>query len=195
MTATTGRPAKPLEHGSETAYRYYGCRCDECRAGRSTRARKRYTKRTPKPKHGTVSMYNYRKCRCDACRAANSAYRAERRSSGVAVAHRTPIQHGTSAGYDRGCRCADCRMARSLYMAAWRKRKGRTERSTTLEAAERLDHAADRLAAVPALLEARSRALAATIARAPRTETAREARTRLSEVQSLLAHLRAEVTS
>ncbi|MGP4975835.1 hypothetical protein [Brachybacterium tyrofermentans] len=27
--------ARPLVHGTETAYRKHGCRCDECRAGRA----------------------------------------------------------------------------------------------------------------------------------------------------------------
>lgn len=86
-------PAPTFVHGTENGYRYHGCRCDECRAGRSDRARARRLerlaeqpprprKRRPLPAHGTPARYQ-RGCRCDECRRArrdqNREYRARQR--------------------------------------------------------------------------------------------------------------------
>lgn len=135
-------------------------------------------------KHGTVSGYSYHKCRCDQCRAASTEYRRKRRQRGINAD--SPITHGTLTGYDLGCRCDPCRHGKSVYLAEWRKRKGCTSRSNTLTTAAAAQPAVD----VPALIEARARALAVTISQAPRSATARDARIRRSELLALLAKIR-----
>lgn len=86
--------AVELTHGSETAYGYHGCRCEECRAGRAERVRARRLARRaseprparkprPVPEHGTPARYQ-RGCRCDDCRRArreqNREYRARQQA-------------------------------------------------------------------------------------------------------------------
>lgn len=98
-------PAPTFEHGTENGYRYYGCRCDQCRAGRAERARARRLelaaerpprprRRRPLPEHGTPARYQ-RGCRCDQCRQArteqNRAYRARKRTGEPLPAHRCPV--------------------------------------------------------------------------------------------------------
>lgn len=92
MSAAT--PARVVKHGTENAYRYYGCRCEECRAGRAERARAHRLKRRaeqppaprkyrPVPEHGTTARYQ-RGCRCDECRRArreqNREYKERKRT-------------------------------------------------------------------------------------------------------------------
>lgn len=103
MSATT--EPRVLAHGTETTYRYYGCRCEECRAGRAERARARRLeiaagqpprprKRRPVPDHGTPARYQ-RGCRCDECREArreqNRAYKERKRTGAPAPVHRCPV--------------------------------------------------------------------------------------------------------
>lgn len=185
-----------VKHGTESAYRYHGCRCPECRKGRADRARilnarkRKQRKPAPRPasfEHGTVSGYVYRGCRCQQCREAHTTYRR----NGRPAKPRKPLSHGTISGYDRGCRCAPCRHAKSVYLAEWRLRKGHSTRSNTLTTTEAATPATD----VVALLEARARALTVTIAATPRSAVATEARHRRAEVRDLLAHLTDEVTA
>lgn len=92
MSATTA--PRVIAHGTENAYRYHGCRCDECRAGRAERVRARRAerragqppqprKRRPLPEHGTPARYQ-RGCRCDECREArreqNRKYKERKRT-------------------------------------------------------------------------------------------------------------------
>jgi len=82
MTATAA-----VEHGTETAYRWHGCRCDECREHRAAAHRASYTPKPRPPRepapiaHGTPRGYG-RGCRCDECREARAeqarAYRTRR---------------------------------------------------------------------------------------------------------------------
>lgn len=72
-----------VKHGTETAYRWHGCRCDECRAARAAAGRARYTpvpRKAPKPiTHGTSRGYD-RGCRCDECREARTEYTRDYRA-------------------------------------------------------------------------------------------------------------------
>lgn len=71
-------PSEWLTFQRRNAYRYHGCRCDECRAGwaewqRNLRAQRAESvaRRTDLP-HGTRSTYVNHGCRCDACYQAQS---------------------------------------------------------------------------------------------------------------------------
>lgn len=87
MSATMS-PAD-LTHGTESAYRYHGCRCEPCRAGRAERARA-YNARRPRPQrkarkrrpieHGTIYAYTTYQCRCSECREARAAYQRDYRA-------------------------------------------------------------------------------------------------------------------
>lgn len=65
------------KHG-ENGYANYGCRCDECRAGKAQahRRRARQRERREPPEHG-LSGYNNYHCRCDVCCAAKASYMRE----------------------------------------------------------------------------------------------------------------------
>jgi hypothetical protein len=66
-----------MTHGTITAYRNHGCRCEECRATQAAYNRRNRATRldTGSLSHGTRSAYDAG-CRCDECRLARSiAYR------------------------------------------------------------------------------------------------------------------------
>lgn len=78
---------RPSEHGTNSTYTNWGCRCAECTAAfrewmRSRRDRNK-TRAVPSDAHGTDRGYVYYWCRCDACRSAHNRsevrrYRARR---------------------------------------------------------------------------------------------------------------------
>lgn len=93
-----------IAHGTESAYRGHGCRCEQCRAGRAERARARRLERAaeqpprprkprPVPAHGTPARYQ-RGCRCEDCRLARAeqmrTYRDRKRTGEVAPRYRRP---------------------------------------------------------------------------------------------------------
>ena len=70
------RPRKQAPEHGLTAYNKNRCRCEICRAAKSTSRTKRNLRRpdgTASP-HGTISRYSNNKCRCDECRAAAAEY-------------------------------------------------------------------------------------------------------------------------
>lgn len=159
--------ARPLVHGTETAYRNRGCRCDECRAGRAARAREYNARkprkaRKPRPRkpivHGSIYAYTTYQCRCDECRAGRAAYQRDYRAR-LAAGTVTPATH-----------------------------RGQRRLAPAPAPIEGTD-----LAAVTALLESRARALA--LPAAGRGALALEARTRRAEVLALQSAIAREVTA
>lgn len=84
-----------VEHGTETAYRWHGCRCDACREHRAAAHRASYTPKPRAPRepapiaHGTPRGYQ-RGCRCDECREARSEQAREYRTRRAARDGATP---------------------------------------------------------------------------------------------------------
>lgn len=72
-------------HGTHYAYRWYGCRCKECRAvvlaSVVALQARQAAQGLPEddPRHGTIAAYTNWKCRCVRCKEASRAYQAERR--------------------------------------------------------------------------------------------------------------------
>lgn len=63
----------PKHGGSGMEYASYGCRCQECRAVNTERARKRREERDLSQftgEHGKPSTYSNWSCRCEPCRTA-----------------------------------------------------------------------------------------------------------------------------
>jgi hypothetical protein len=73
-------PCGTLPHGTTSAYRNRGCRCDECRAHNAVRQARQRGARGPLPpgdlRHGTLNGYTNYRCRCDQCAAASKRRRA-----------------------------------------------------------------------------------------------------------------------
>lgn len=187
---------RPITHGTESGYSYHGCRCEQCRAGRASRARA-YNAASPKPrkrrkpteiKHGTLNAYNNRGCRCEPCRAAGSDYRRKRREANP----------GRSSEIQRQWREANPeKVSGQQERNRDRKRIIRAEERATMaeeQLAEHLTACMTATAPLAEILEARARTLSMTIARAPRSTAAVEARHRRAEIRDLLARIR-EVTS
>lgn len=69
---------KRVTHGgSGTGYSAYGCRCAECKAANTRRARERYLKRKTSEitaAHGLKSTYDNWGCRCQECKEAHHIY-------------------------------------------------------------------------------------------------------------------------
>jgi hypothetical protein len=97
------RTARPIKHGTVSAYNHRGCRCDLCRAANRRQAYKGRAARiaqlvvidgvptAPVRKHGNVSTYGNWYCRCAPCCAAWSeymaAYRARNQTGRVGYPH------------------------------------------------------------------------------------------------------------
>lgn len=79
------KAATEPEHGKASTYRYYKCRCDECRAANATQAKidraTRLANPIPSSVHGTMNGYGNYNCRCDKCRRANSVYNQGRKAT------------------------------------------------------------------------------------------------------------------
>jgi Fe-S cluster assembly iron-binding protein IscA len=65
-------------HGTEYTYKYYGCRCDLCKAAntqamaeRRSRVRLTVDLNSADIIHGTTNTYRYYGCRCDKCKEAH----------------------------------------------------------------------------------------------------------------------------
>jgi hypothetical protein len=127
---------KDFAHGAH-GYRYYGCRCDICRAGSTEAARKwrathpRPSIRRPKPlvvletpvasnpreiQHGTKNAYAYHGCRCELCTGAHTdaIYAAKDRRLQRAEAGMT-FEHGLNGYRNYDCRCDICKAAKVEY--------------------------------------------------------------------------------
>ena len=77
-TAWKNHPIQ-LDHGTQTAYGKWGCRCAPCRQGYSLRMKARprslkieYLSHPIQILHGMFNAYNKHGCRCDPCKKANS---------------------------------------------------------------------------------------------------------------------------
>ena len=129
--------------------------------------------------HGTASCYTNHGCRRDECRAAATAYRRSLRE-------KDPEKHRAAQRRYRSANPEKIRAQRDR-----RRARVRAARATAAEQ-HAVGAAAVRLSAAPFedLIEARARALAVTIAQAPLSATAREARIRRAELLALLAKIR-----
>lgn len=79
------RPVPEVIHGTASAYRRHGCRCDLCKAAQTETHRDWKDRVAGKPPtHGLNGYTNYR-CRCEVCKeagsVANKAYRQLRLSA------------------------------------------------------------------------------------------------------------------
>jgi hypothetical protein len=112
------------EHGTAQAYRK-GCRCVQCIAGNTARARQYRAQCAARPReevpHGTIGGYVNWSCRCTLCRIANADSNRRLRER---LAVRTDVPHGTYSGYIAwACRCPKCCAAHTAYVRARRQRK------------------------------------------------------------------------
>jgi 5-methylcytosine-specific restriction endonuclease McrA len=65
-----------IEHGNNSRYTNYGCRCDECKAAAAARSKAYNARPKRKPlehEHGTNNAYANLGCRCDLCVADHAA--------------------------------------------------------------------------------------------------------------------------
>jgi hypothetical protein len=78
-----------MRHGTATGYRYYGCRCDRCRAANTATQRNLRERMNAvldqrlaegRVHHGEAGTYFTYGCRCDLCRAAAARQRAAQRA-------------------------------------------------------------------------------------------------------------------
>lgn len=116
-----------VKHGTLTAYKRYGCRCESCKKANCYSANK-YRKISkglltaiPKPKKhpecGESSGYNAG-CRCQACKESARVCREKTINKAKAYFAETgefltaKTKHGTKTAYNLyGCRCVQCRAA------------------------------------------------------------------------------------
>lgn len=62
-----------IPHGTYSAYKNHGCRCDECKAANASRTQDFRAMRRAKPKdptdprHGKATFYDNHGCRCQLC--------------------------------------------------------------------------------------------------------------------------------
>lgn len=122
-----------VKHGTLTAYKHYGCRCEPCnRANLESAkkhrgiARKKFASKNSAEiardfKHGTIYVYDMG-CRCIECKAIGADTRlrfkkAAREHFQLTGEFRSAkSKHGTYSAYSSyGCRCELCKSAYNLY--------------------------------------------------------------------------------
>ena len=104
-------------HGTTNRYTNLGCRCDACKAAKSTydRAWRLARKGTTPPKHGEVG-YRIYACRCEICAAGHATQRRRDRRNRARLLRAVPelITPGARAYLNGYCRCDVCRTDRDV---------------------------------------------------------------------------------